>query len=172
MLLTVRLCSGIKQLHSQKGGLQHSNSAPLCVCMCMCRKSEGPSELIGSKGDKGGTSKEKPWWDVRTKKERGGGEARGSLGGGESKFRTSFQILKIYPRMLPSWAVMTMVVLISGATTAVLVNHLDEKIGLNVFGAAVEENAYWEWVEWKWRRASCHTCPRVRLIPAPKTVSN
>lgn len=27
--------------------------------MCMCRKSEGPSELIGSKGDKGGPLQKK-----------------------------------------------------------------------------------------------------------------
>lgn len=34
----------------------------VCVCMCMCRKSEGPSELIGSEADKGGPlQKEKPW---------------------------------------------------------------------------------------------------------------
>lgn len=31
--LTVRLCSGISQLHSLRGGARHSSPAPLCVCV-------------------------------------------------------------------------------------------------------------------------------------------
>lgn len=77
--------------------------------MCMCRKSEGPSELIGSEADKGGPLQKKNPGEMFTqgKKEEG---ANGSLGGGEREFRSGFQILRLFLTMFPSCAVMMVVV--------------------------------------------------------------
>lgn len=70
--LTVWLCSGISQLYSRRGG---GSAFQLCTSVCVCACVEGvrgPSELIGSKSDKGGPlQRKKPWWDVHT--EEGGG---------------------------------------------------------------------------------------------------
>lgn len=69
----------------------------LCVCMCMCRKSEGPSELIGSEGNKGGALQKKNPVGMFTQEKKE--EANDSFGGGERESRSGLQILRLFLTM-------------------------------------------------------------------------
>lgn len=66
----------------------------LCVCMCMCKKIEGPSELIGSEGNKGGALQKKNPVEMFTQEKEE--EATDSFGGGERESRRGFQILRLF----------------------------------------------------------------------------
>lgn len=70
--------------------------------MCMCRKSEGPSELIGSKGDKGGRLQKKNPGGMFAHKKGEEGKLREVWEVEKEKSGLAFRFLKIYPRMLPS----------------------------------------------------------------------